>query len=63
MFAAGVTDLSGLLAQLSARGGVWAEVFDERQAVLMAVNQEMARADSAVAEGDEIGLFPPVTGG
>ncbi len=29
----------------------------------MAVNQDMARPDAAVKEGDEIAFFPPVTGG
>jgi molybdopterin synthase sulfur carrier subunit len=60
---AGIHDLAGLLGELRARGGVWAEVLSDPQAVLMAVNQEMARAEDAIADGDEIGLFPPVTGG
>jgi molybdopterin synthase sulfur carrier subunit len=60
---AGVSDLAGLLAQLRARGGVWAEALADDGRVLMAVNQEMARAGDAIGEGDEIGLFPPVTGG
>ncbi len=30
---------------------------------LMAVNQINAKADSAVAGGDEVAFFPPVTGG
>ena len=59
----GVADLAGLLAQLRARGGVWAEALADDGKVLMAINQEMARASDAIAEGDEIGLFPPVTGG
>ncbi len=29
----------------------------------MAVNQEMAAADSTLNDGDEVGFFPPVTGG
>lgn len=58
-----VVDLSGLLQQLRARGGVWAEVLADTGSVLMAINQEMARAADRIAEGDEIGLFPPVTGG
>lgn len=28
-----------------------------------AVNQDMARLDDAVRDGDEIAFFPPVTGG
>ena len=28
-----------------------------------AVNQDMARLDAAVQDGDEIAFFPPVTGG
>ncbi len=28
-----------------------------------AVNQEMAKADAAIRDGDEVAFFPPVTGG
>ena len=31
--------------------------------IRVAVNQEFAAPDHAVADGDEIALFPPVTGG
>ncbi len=31
--------------------------------VLFAVNQHMATSDTVVHAGDELGLFPPVTGG
>jgi len=31
--------------------------------VLVAVNQEMARPETPIAGGDEVALFPPVTGG
>jgi sulfur-carrier protein len=31
--------------------------------VRVAVNQEFAELDHAVGAGDEIALFPPVTGG
>jgi len=57
-----VRDLAGLLALLRGRGGVWAEALAD-DSLLMAVNQEMARPADPVADGDEIGLFPPVTGG
>ncbi len=55
--------LAELRGQLVARGGVWAEVFGEGQPVLAAVNQEMATAEQPLREGDEVGFFPPVTGG
>jgi molybdopterin synthase sulfur carrier subunit len=50
-------------ARLRERGGAWAEALHEGRPVLAAVNQQMARADTAVADGDELALFPPVTGG
>ena len=56
-------DAGGLLAELRARGGVHAEVLAEGRPVRMAVNQVMARPDTSLSEGVEVGLFPPVTGG
>jgi molybdopterin synthase sulfur carrier subunit len=35
----------------------------DRRAVKVAVNQEYAALDHLVKPGDEIALFPPVTGG
>jgi molybdopterin synthase sulfur carrier subunit len=55
--------LNDLRAELAARGGVWGEVFADEQPVLAAVNQEMASAGQPLKPGDEIGFFPPVTGG
>ena len=55
--------LADLRAQLAARGGVWGEVFADGQRVLAAVNQEMATDGQALQAGDEVGFFPPVTGG
>ena len=55
--------IAGLKADLAARGGPWAEVFNGPQPVLAAVNQEMAGADQPLRDGDEVGFFPPVTGG
>lgn len=31
--------------------------------VIVALNQEVANLDTAVAEGDEVAFYPPVTGG
>ncbi len=55
--------LADLRTVLVGRGGVWGEVFAEDQAVLAAVNQEMANPEQPLTDGDEIGFFPPVTGG
>ena len=55
--------VADLRAELARRGGVWQEVFAEGQRILAAVNQEMAGADQALQDGDEVGFFPPVTGG
>ena len=52
-----------LMAQLAARGGAWQELFDCPRGVMIAINQVMAGADSLIADGDEVALFPPVTGG
>ncbi len=49
--------------RLAARGGPWGEVFADGRPVLAAVNQEMAGPDQRIGDGDEVGFFPPVTGG
>jgi molybdopterin synthase sulfur carrier subunit len=59
---AGAT-VAELRAFLCARGELWAAVLAPEQRILAAVNQEMARPDSSVADGDEVAFFPPVTGG
>ena len=59
----GVSDIRDLMQHLCQRQGAWAEVFAGDQAVLCALNQEMARLDTRVQDGDEVGFFPPVTGG
>lgn len=45
---------------------VWSQATAARplpENVLVAVNQEYARRDQPVADGDEVAFFPPVTGG
>ena len=45
---------------------VWARANGDRPMpsnILMAVNMEYSSSHSAVKDGDEIGFFPPVTGG
>ena len=60
---ANVRDLGGLRALLVARGGAWEQELAPSKPVRAAVNQAMAVGDTALADGDEIAFFPPVTGG
>jgi molybdopterin synthase sulfur carrier subunit len=59
----GIGDVASLLRLLRQREGVWSEIFAEDQIVMMAVNQEMVDLYAPVKDGDEVALFPPVTGG
>ncbi|HEC16405.1 MAG TPA: molybdopterin converting factor subunit 1 [Sedimenticola sp.] len=59
---ADITDIAALSRLLRARGGVWEEAFSG-PTLMSAVNQEVANPDTAIADGDEVAFFPPVTGG
>jgi len=54
-------NVADLLQLLKSRGEPWSEALSGK--VLVAVNQEMALPDTELQDGDEVGLFPPVTGG
>ena len=56
-------DVADLRRLLQARGGEWATTFADDETVLAAVNQEMAQGGTPLSDGDEVGFFPPVTGG
>jgi molybdopterin synthase sulfur carrier subunit len=58
-----VTDISGLLDLLRARGGGYADALSNLSVVKVAVNQEYVPFTHFVQAGDEVALFPPVTGG
>lgn len=57
-----VTTVAGLRRHLAARGEPWA-VLTRNGNLKAAVNQSMAGPEAAVADGDEVAFFPPVTGG
>jgi molybdopterin synthase sulfur carrier subunit len=52
-----------LAAHLCARGGGYAAAFGDMSRLRAAVNQAHATLDAAIAAGDEVAFFPPVTGG
>lgn len=58
-----VTDVSGLIGLLQARGGGYADALSDLSVVKVAVNQEYVPFSQPVRSGDEVALFPPVTGG
>jgi molybdopterin synthase sulfur carrier subunit len=58
-----VATVASLLAWLARRGGAWAAELAPGRAVRVAVNHDVARAETAIRAGDEVALFPPVTGG
>ena len=55
--------VSTLIDSLRGRGGPWAIELAAGRAVRVAVNQEMADFTAGLRDGDEVALFPPVTGG
>ncbi len=58
-----VGDVAGLTAWLRSRGDVWERELAPGKPVRIAVNQDMAAADTSIGNGDEVAFFPPVTGG
>lgn len=60
---AGVATVAALVDHLAARSPRHAAAFANRRTIRCAVNQDFAGPEDAVAEGDEVAFFPPVTGG
>ncbi|MDE0796313.1 MAG: molybdopterin converting factor subunit 1 [Alphaproteobacteria bacterium] len=58
-----VTNVASLIDWLKGRGDRYANAFEDSTALRVAVNQEIAPLDAAIADGDEVAVFPPMTGG
>ena len=56
-------DVADLTAWLRQRGAAWQTELAPGKALRVAVNQVMVGMDAAIADGDEVAYFPPVTGG
>lgn len=59
---ADVATVGALRAHLAGRGEGW-QALAAGRSVRAALNQRMVGADAALAGGDEVAFFPPVTGG
>ena len=58
-----VNTVGALRAFLAARGGAFATELASGRSVRVAVNHDLANADTPIRPGDEVAIFPPVTGG
>ena len=60
---AGIGDVRALIGWLQSRGENYLEALREVDSIRVAVNQELADLDAPIATGDEVAVFPPMTGG
>ncbi len=58
-----ISDVGGLLDWLKERNSNFADALADFDSIRVAVNQEFAELDAPVAQGDEVAIFPPMTGG
>jgi len=58
-----VTTVAGLVDFLAARGPGYSSAFENRNTIRCAVDQEFAGPETIISGAQEIGFFPPVTGG
>ena len=58
-----VADVAGLLDWLAGLSPGHQAALADRRVIRVAVNQDYAKLDAPVKPGDEIAIFPPVTGG
>ena len=55
--------VADVLAQLTLPDGQTIQELSMAETMMLSVNHEMVDRDHGVKDGDEIGIFPPVTGG
>ena len=58
-----VTTVADLIDWLRSRGDGYAEALQHDGVIRVAVNQTFAEMTTPVGDGDEVALFPPMTGG
>jgi molybdopterin synthase sulfur carrier subunit len=62
-FQGATSNIAALLDVLRKRGGVWAKEAGVDSGNRLAVNQQLAGLITPLQDGDEVAIFPPVTGG
>jgi molybdopterin synthase sulfur carrier subunit len=60
---ASTATIAGLRDALAARGGRHAEALGRQRVLRSARNRVLCAEDTPLADGDEVGFFPPLTGG
>jgi molybdopterin synthase sulfur carrier subunit len=59
----GVSTAGDLRGFLAGRGDDWGRELDPKRVIRIAVNHDLVDEGRVLADGDEVALFPPVTGG
>ena len=44
-------------------GGEWIKLFEDKMLYKVAINQDLSSWKDPIFEGDELAIFPPITGG
>ena len=52
-----------LLDMSKQSGGEWVNLFENKNMYKLAINQELSSWKDPIHEGDELAIFPPITGG
>ncbi|MEM7198244.1 MAG: molybdopterin converting factor subunit 1 [Pseudomonadota bacterium] len=58
-----VTTIRALVAHLSSLNDLYAKAFSDSAALRFAKNQNLVDSETAIADQDELAIFPPFTGG
>ncbi|GLS25259.1 molybdopterin converting factor subunit 1 [Marinibactrum halimedae] len=57
------TSVEVLVKHLSSQNAQWGDILNSDASLLIAINQTMVESNTVIHDGDEVALFPPVTGG